>query len=311
MRERFDLISYLIRSRVVFLGSGSVEEIVDGPRRKLVCEIPGTRLRAVVVLVGRHRIAGAFFQNGRSIRGHDLADEYGLAVFMHAFDQAIMQHGIGSAYFPSCVLEFIDRLVFGTDLPDVMVLGARKVGSYRMQELPEWRAEAGFRELVETWCSAQAAPSAVVQAADAVMSLMDHGVEAAFDARSSKTRWVGQVLGDMIRHGRRIPSADAEWCELLSLGCVKAAAWLMSRNVSRPTTAAMAIFEHIATFTRAKGHGGCDIFVRWKDGEPLAIAALAVDGNHVVVTGPDASVASGTLADELTSLMRSNGINVE
>lgn len=311
LRERFDLVSYLIRARIVVLGVGSISERQQGSTRMLVCKVPGTIIRAAVRLKEDGNLEAAFLQRSGPMRSFDLSDEYAMAVFMHAFDQAIMQFGFGASYFPAPALEFIDRLVFDTNETDIIGLGGRRSGSFEMASHPEWRADDAFKMLVDRWCDMGDVPTPAGEAALRVRALIHDDEDVAYDARACKTRWVKQILFDMVRHGRQISSENGEWYEILSKGSLKAAAYLMSRWTTKPVMAALTVIKHLEAFGAARMHGGCDLFVLWKDGEPVAVAALGVDGKHTVITRPDPKRSPVEFKDEVMCLIRSSGMQTE
>lgn len=269
-----------------------------------MCVIPGTTRRAGVRLKADGSCEGTFLQL-KGMRTFDLTDEHDLSMFMHEFDKSIMQNGIGASFFPVPVLELADRLMFDEGDIDALELGQRRFKDFELVPCAEWKPSATLARLIARH-SAASEPSAVSEAALSLTAWLANGEEIAFDRKASTTRWLKQILFEMVRHGRSIKSENGVWYEVLSKGSVRAAARLMCRSNQGPISSTRALIEHFTTFSASHGNGGCDLYVLWQDDEPMALAGLGFDGTSTIIERPGRNNPA-PLGEDVLALMDSVG----
>lgn len=295
LNERMEFTSFAIRARVAAYGAGSVREyrMRDGG---LVIEsfIPGTKLTASVVERPDGRLRGLIYERDRDERSrepargrYDLASDFDLSLFMHEWDVSMMRSGL-QGFYPACLLEFVDRLMFeerdasvGSLAPGVL---ARRALAFPWK--PFWTASDELALVVDQYCEDVSAGSSTRRAAEAVRRYLKTEEDVPFDLAVSRTRWIGQVMRMMLSVGREVPSPLGTWWEAMGKDTVRSAVWLMCRDLPKASLARRSLGEHLATWSQAYAHGGCDNFILMNGEEPVAVATVSVDGRVNSVTKP-------------------------
>lgn len=307
LQERVEFTSYAMRARIAAYGAGSVREyrMKDGG---LVIEsfIPGTKLTAAVAERPDGRLRGVIHDRDRAssrelAQGrYDLASDFDLSLFMHEWDVSMMRSGL-RGFYPACLLEFVDRLMFderdasvGSLAPGVL---ARRALAFPWK--PFWRASDELAAVVDQYCEDFSAGSATRRAAEAMRRYLASEEDVPFDLEGSRTRWIGQVMRMVLSSGREVASPLGLWREAMGKDTVRSAIWLMCRDLPRASLARRSLGEHLATWSRAYAIGGCDHYILMNGEEPVAVATVSVDGRVNSVTKP--GLFPGAVGNPITS----------
>lgn len=294
LHERTEFVSYAIRARLAAFGAGSIREnrVRDGG---LVVEsfIPGTRIAAAILQRPDGRLRGMMFERGTARetgRGRfDLGSDFDLALFMHEWDLAMMRAGIGGLFYPACLFEFLDRLIFDEREASIASL-APGVLDRRGMTFPwasQWRASDALAFLADQYAEDRSARPATRRAAAAVRGFIEMEEDVPFHEAVSRSRWIGQVMRMMLASGREVPSPLGVWKEALGRETVRSAIWLMCANLRQGgALARRTLAEHVSAWSSAYPDGGCDHFILMNGDDPVAVASVSVDGRVSSVAKP-------------------------